>query len=507
MMDEIESSRLAFRRQYLIAPSAINCPFRCKQLKLNSRHILYSHVDLLVHEIEKNHVRLVLLGDIFDFKQPGKGNPAILKDLIDLSFSALLERLTDYSGRFVMIHIENNAIRIVHDAIAARKVYYCNHGQFVWLASRPNLLARVLNLKITENASKIDFYNSPEFKILNNSNIGNTTIYDTVFQLIPNFYLDVDSCQAVRYWPNKRLVYQPVSEVAVKCAEIIKGTMKSISNRYPVMLPLTAGKDSRLLMAATKDFCENVYFYTNRSDGLDDEHSDISVPNSLLAHLGLEYHVIEPCSSVDEEFKTLFFNNNSLASSRYLPFIYNYYIKHPEKVNLPGNIATGGFEMFKSHHFHFSGKSMASLYKVEKFEHARDYYASWLSGAKDLCREYNIDLVSLFYWEERLANWGTQIQMEKDIAQEEINPFNSRALASLFFSVKPKYLKEPLYILHKRIIKILWPELLAFPINPCLKNSIKSALAFLGLLEYYDEVWYGEKFVKSKKLILKMLPE
>ncbi len=483
-METNEINKLKFRRQYLIAPSEIEIPFLHNKHYLNGEYQLNTHIDLIVNEANSNNSKIILLGDLFDYEHPEKNNLDILNNLIMHDFNSILEIISNYSGRFVLIFIENLNIKIFHDCTATQKVYYCHMGNKTWISSRPNLIAQLLNLDITTDSSKIEFYNSPNFSRLNNSNIGNTTIYDDVFQLIPNHYLDIASGETFRYWPNKRIDYLPLSDVAEKCAKIIKGYLKSIVNRYPVMIPVTAGKDSRLLVSATKDFSDKVYYYINKESGLNYDSKDIAVPKKMFKKLGIEYHILEPETTIDEDFIKQYHENNGTASVRYLPFIYNYYKNFAEKVNLPGNFASGGFEHFKELPKSINGESLAKLYKIKPYGFVTTYYSKWLTESQDLCERYNIDLLQLFYWEERLSNWGTQIQMEKDIAQEEFNPLNSRLLVVLFLSVNPKYIRPPYYILHRKIIKLLWPDLLQVPINPSFRNTVKKILASFGLLNF-----------------------
>ena len=133
---------------------------------------------------------------------------------------------------------------------------------------------------------------------------------------------------------------------------------------------------------------------------------------------------------------------------------------------------------------------MAHLNGVSSYSYAKNYYANWIDERMELCQAFNIEMITLFYWEERLANWGTQIQLEKDIAQEDINLFNSRDLVVLILSVNPKYIEIPYYKFHTEIIKLLWPELLNVPINPGWRTSLQKAFKTIGLLDLYYMLRY-----------------
>ncbi|MEN8251761.1 MAG: hypothetical protein ABFS32_22770, partial [Bacteroidota bacterium] len=263
-MNEQERTKLKFRNQYILAPHSIDCPFLYNSLSLFGSSVLYTHVDLKVARYSDSGLRLILLGDMFDYQFPNKDNKEILQDIADDDFDQFLKQIHRYAGRFVIIYQNGDVLRLLHDATAARKVYYGNWQEKLWIASQPHLLAGVLGIEKSHNKELMKFYESKDFIRLHNSNMGNLTIYDKIKQLLPNHFLDVNSFTITRYWPNKKNEYQPVNEVAKKCAQMIEGFMDSITNRYDVMLPVTAGKESRILLAATKRFTNKVFYYINK---------------------------------------------------------------------------------------------------------------------------------------------------------------------------------------------------------------------------------------------------
>ncbi len=484
-MKKEEFERLKYRNQYILAPSAIECPFLHNRFNVSGGYMLYTHKDLIVNSVEQEDVKLILLGDMFDYISPEKNNEEILKDLIAYEFDSLLEAIGRYTGRYVIIHLKGDKLNLVHDPIASRKIYYCNSQGDVWMASQSHLLAKVLGFTKTNNPEILKYYVSQEFVRLNHANIGDITLYDEIRQLIPNHFLKVKGMQAFRYWPKTKIEKRPLKEVTIECAKMIEGYMESITKRYEVMLPVTAGKDSRILLAATRRFKEKVHYYINKPEHVSDNNVDISVPRRLLADLNLEFDIQVPSSEVDDEFKKIYFHNNEYATTEFLPIIYNYYRKFQNKVNLPGNTAAGGLEFYKSKRIKKTGRRLAQLNRVDHYIFANNYYDNWIAERQYLFQTLKFEMIVLFYWEERLANWGTQIQIEKDIAQEEINIFNSRNLITLFLSVKPRNITIPFFKLHTRIIKLLWPDVLRIPINPGLRTSLQKILKPIGLLDVY----------------------
>ncbi len=482
-MKETHYNRLEFRRQYIISPGEIECPLLGNMYHLDNIYILYSHIDLKVTIYEKEKLKIVLLGDLFDYENPDYDNGAILEDLYEPDFEKIIPKTFKYTGRFVLICISAGQIFLMNDATATRKIYYSHHNNNVYCASLPLLLAKITGIAKTRNTDMLNFYKSSSFRFLNNSNIGNTTSYDDIFQLMPNHYLHLNEHRTMRYWPNARFEKMSLQDASITGAEMIKGYMKSISNRYEIMLPVTAGKDSRTLLCATKDIHNKVFYYINKEDTMKETSSDIRIPRQLFEKLNLEFHVLDPYISIDPEFERIYFKNNEDASLKYLPLIHYYYTHFSEKVNLPGNFAISGYDMYGKDDSRLTAKILAKFNYSECFDFAVKYYGNWLAEAKVLREKYAINLMVLFYWEERLGNWGTQVQLDKDIAQEEFNLYNSNKLITTFMSVDPAHVDRPDFRLFKEIMRILWPEALNHVFNPSIKNWINKLLHRLMILE------------------------
>jgi len=284
---------------------------------------------------------------------------------------------------------------------------------------------------------------------------------------------------------------------------MLKGFMESISNRYKVMLPVTAGADSRLLMAATRDFREKILYYINMDKRLSEKSTDIKVPKRLFQKLSMEFNVVTIPEEVDSFFEIAFDENNPMAAKKYLPHIYNYYRKYSDRVNLPGHIASAPWGINQFENQTVTTEELNRFYGVyNKYDHVEAYYQQWMGDSRKLCEDCNLSVINLFYWEERITNWGSQTSLDKDMAQEDINPFNSRLLNELFLSVPPKFNTQPGKRLHQSIITILWPELMNVPFNPTLKTAVKVLLAQYGLQKLAEKTHYKLTNKKYEKLYL-----
>jgi len=90
----------------------------------------------------------------------------------------------------------------------------------------------------------------------------------------------------------------------------------------------------------------------------------------------------------------------------------------------------------------------------------------WLADTRAFARQQRISILDLFYWEQRLGNWGALGMAEMDIAIEQISPYDNGELLGLMLAAPAALRKGPRYQLFERICRVLAPETLGEPINP-----------------------------------------
>jgi len=79
--------------------------------------------------------------------------------------------------------------------------------------------------------------------------------------------------------------------------------------------------------------------------------------------------------------------------------------------------------------------------------------------------------------------------MNMDIAQMNINPFNSRLLVKIMLSVDPPYTLEfASYPVNHGVIMKLWLETMSMHINPGRKNTMLRMVEKLGLLGVFCRI-------------------
>lgn len=100
-----------------------------------------------------------------------------------------------------------------------------------------------------------------------------------VKRALANHYIDLSDFSQRRHWPTEDMDFTLAGrkrhEVSLEIAAKLRLNMKALIERYPTALPVTGGKDSRLLVAAASDMLDQIsqffVYHTNASNAVDSE--------------------------------------------------------------------------------------------------------------------------------------------------------------------------------------------------------------------------------------------
>ena len=110
-------------------------------------------------------------------------------------------------------------------------------------------------------------------------------------RLLPNHVLDLGNWQQTRTWPVSGIVQNAdPAPVTARTARIVRRTMEAVRDRIPLQIPLTAGLDSRLLLACGRDLLDGTLFFTA---DLGDEGGwqDVAAARRIADRFGLHHRV------------------------------------------------------------------------------------------------------------------------------------------------------------------------------------------------------------------------
>lgn len=300
-----------YRRQYFLGPRPVGLPGNWKTIRISKDYILSFHPDLPVISVRSYDKSIHLLGYIIDSKNPSFDDEQVMHSIIEKSKVAdeVFENLADKCGRYVIIVQIGEEFRIFSDACGLRQVFFhVDENRMVWSASQPHLIAAQLGIEINDMI-KQDLHKPPLFRSGNYWYPGTVTLFDGVFHLLPNHYLDVHLGQVIRYWPRTKLEPLSMSECVPIVSEILSNIIEGAAYRYHLAFAISSGLDSRTLLSTSRRFAGNILFFTHACPGPIDQSPDVYIPAKMLKDLGLSHYVLIHPEKPADDFKVILEEN------------------------------------------------------------------------------------------------------------------------------------------------------------------------------------------------------
>ena len=487
---------LLYRRQYFIGPKFVNHFKSWNKIKVGDRIRITAHPDLTITTFKKGETEIALLGFMFDSEDYQANLEDILKNIVKEtnSFNDIIKATYRYAGRWILIYTNKNESKLLHDPGGLRQIFYCKNGNDVWCSAQPHILASILNKTQKTDPNILNYINSKEYENNEHNWVGNETLFQDIYHSYPNHYLDLNNCNYSRYWPDDTIDKSSLSDTVNSCNKILIGLLKAANCRHDLAQAVTSGWDTRLMLAASKDIKNDIYYYVHKFDDFDDNHADIRVPNKLSSQIGIDIEILD-CSKYSDKFnelhkKSLFTHQNDRKKKQH----FNYFSDFQGRLNISGN-ANPLIKVTLPRIDEISPYSLAKLLGFHKQKYALDKIKEWLEHALPISKKYNLHIVHLFYWEIRFGSWAPIYFSELDLSNEEFPPFNCRKLIDLFLSVDDKYRMPSSMLIFRKMIESLWPEVLSQPVNPgrytikkklksLIVNSLFNLLKILGLYNF-----------------------
>ncbi|HEB87038.1 MAG TPA: hypothetical protein ENI68_08505 [Gammaproteobacteria bacterium] len=469
---DVEDTRL-FPNQFLLGPKAVDGLREWQALRVGEDIHLTAHPGLNTVQVSDAHYSLTLLGFILDPADPAANDKAILQHLLN-SFSSineLIDATGTYGGRWIIVATQAQHAVLFTDALGLRQAFFTpqRHAGGIWVGSQPGILAECLGLDMGEAART--FVDTHAFRNHSESRWPTTrTPYKEVRHLLPNHYLDLHAGQDHRYWPQRPLEPVSLEDGVDKLAHLLPALIEAAVMRFDLTLGITAGWDSRLVLAASRNVKDKLGYMTVRQGKMPDTARDIVTPSRLLARLGLQHQVVKAAPYMSGEFSYRFKRNVCFAHDHYggdAEAILAW--SQRRKVALTGSGAEIGRCSFRDQlpdldRRPVTGADLARLQKMGGLDFALQGFEEWLTG---LGEGHGQNVLDLFEWEQGHGNWLAMTQLEFDCAWQDIfTPYNCREVLVTLLSVDERYRRRPDYRLFHATIGRLWPAVLCEPISP-----------------------------------------
>lgn len=459
-------TELQFRRQFFLGRVAIRADHGWHSHLIGGRHLSW-HPDLEVSLANSDGRSLALLGYWVDPAAPELSSQTILDRVsAQQSIEKAIAATDGLTGRWALVWASPDALHVFHDPCGLRMVHYAQSGGDTLCASQPELIRTVHPLRTNEDPEWKSFTSSPGFVRREAAVFGDRTFYSECFRLMPNHALDVRSGRPWRYFPTVGIPQVSTELAAARASEAIRGSVLAMQRRAELILAVTAGWDSRVLLAAARPVTEDIRFFVN-SNRLPRRHPDIRIPLRLARRLGFDFTVNDTSVRVPDDLLALIHSNVTGARGPKKLNAVHFHLQHNEgRYNVNGN----GSEICRQ--FWGQGQERTlPTWPPETLAAMVGYPGSWFV-TNEIDRwlgqlpPTNIATLDLLYWEHRMGHWGALYPAEQDVAMEQFSPFNNRNLLATLLGVDAYDRSAPDFNVYRRMVELLWPEAMAEAVNP-----------------------------------------
>ncbi len=466
----IDPVRQYRRMQFVLGPDEdAAAPASWVVHKVAGGRRLTAHPDLKVVSADCDGVRLTLLGYMLDPEVPQAGDLEILSRLAAAVAARenLFWELAPLGGRYLLI-VADGEVKVVGDANATMQLFHATSGGRTWCAAQPDLLADVLGF--AEDPEAIEHIR--QFKAISDeySFPLSSSPYRHVRRLLPNHVLDLDSGAVRRYWPTEARPDRSVDEVKGAIASRLAGLMAAAANRFELAMGVSAGLDSRLMLAASRGLGERIVYYSGVDKSRGPDHPDVRIPRKMLSDLGLEHHQIMAKEEVAPEFAELYRASVPFAHESRMPGLQAQYEKYRlGRVAVIGNVSenarAGYLSMFPDvPHDAITARTLVERRGQAHLHFHLRHLERYVGELGDTHGYHWLDLLE---WEYGSGNWFANNVTEFVSAWQDVFvPYNCRSLLVDMMSAPLASRMDPATELYAAVASELWPEVLAYPINP-----------------------------------------
>ncbi len=391
------------------------------------------------------------------------------------SFDEVIDYEKKLGGKYVLFYADNSGCYCLGDATCSVPVYYTVGISSFVCCSSPKLISDSFGLKQDAILLKIRKSGRP-----NQAMPFDVTVYKEIKQLIPNHYLKVSNGKTFRFVNSSSKQTELTPEEAAKITEpMIRKIADYYSSQFKIRCPLTAGRDSRVVLS----FLKNTPTYTVWQKRFESDDQDWVIPPKLAKLCSVQHERINHIEITDEDRHNAdaLFGKNSYPDDAYrLALTIGKYYSGEAIVegdiigqvgkcslhrNIPSFLATAGYFRCKLHNYSGESKRLLDL---------------WLDEIKESGEKINT--FDLFSIENRLGRWAAQTHIiHNGLGQLYLNIFNSRSIIYTWTAVKRK--ERMGSEIHISLIKINAPELLSIPFESDKSSFVK--LAKMNGITYY----------------------
>lgn len=405
-----------------------------------------------------------------------------------------LERfVTGLNGSFIVESLSPLPHRLYPDAGGTIPIVYCpSSGR---LASSAGMM---MNPAEYEERFLRDRYNRLIGNEISGAWIpGFLTAHEGLWRLLPNFFLDLQTWEVRRFWPKKENIHATISveDAGQSVAADLRGYVNAVAAQFPTIAnTLTAGFDTRIILSASRDVCEQCEFFTF---GTKDHGLDPVVAEKIARKLGLKHRFLEPVlsSEKDKEQWDILVGHSTHEVNRNL---YKTLSLLTSDVMLTGMYGeTGRSRLYQKELDRIEKASITDRFVAGRISAPMDdaeVVATLNAWLKTIDWAPNWKILDLAFNELRFGGWAMAQATAARGVQFTLIPFAQYSVQEAFMNVRPS--EKTTSELFHRIGTLLWPEAMEFSINKF--DDYRDQVKILKKLTSRTHLTRGWRLLKTK---------
>ncbi len=466
------------RNQYLIAPKDVVSGFdvSCSTTVSFGGYLVYMGEACLCTTVRNGESSVLLLGYVVDAEDERRDTEELLQEFLSTIYtdsSNVADCVKYWGGRWCLLFEAGGKVNVITDTCGLKQVFYPEQWQKLTLASQARYIAELYSLKENNGAksyiSKVlaegKEYSWPVY----------ATLYDKVKRLLPNHILTEREGNARRYNPSGYWTKVPVA----KMSALLKNQMRVLQNERPCAVTLTAGWDSRLVLAAADMKDDKLRAVTLQYNGVNDNHIDLTVPAAICKEAGVKHDMVR-CEPVDAAFEKRYKEHGENAHPYWSQMTYaverNGYGTYMWVKGSCNEVLRNSSGVL--YNWQVTPEMLCKLFQIPCNSFSERVLTEWLKDAKPYCKANGLRLLDLFYWEHRCGSWLSECLNENDLVGETFTPFNCRAYLELGLTVSEAKRTPPHYAMFEEMIKNCGLQV-EVPVNSGRYASLKAKMKCL----------------------------
>lgn len=451
-----------FVGQFILRNGAMPVPEGWAEKRIGTWHLAH-HASLpaiLLHGVDGSPVGWIL-------GYPIDGNGLLLSDGDERNLpgpsnsteSEVEDFIYGFGGRFLAALVGVSHPRIYLDPCGSLSAVYCPHQEVVtsthYLISYDEHcgdhvdLARDLGIPDTNAMYPLEL-----------------TPRHNVFRLLPNHYLDLSTWCVVRHWPKGPIRSEgSVDDLLPAIASSVNRNISAVVLRVPAYLYLTAGMDSRMLLACAKNFADRLVLFTVPIPD-DDAYIDTVIARKIARHFHIRHFMppFQPSTKADLDMYMERIGY-STGERRGWQAATMFKMGNPSYAHLLGNVG----EVARTYWCRKEETENSSITPERLLEPCQAPASPltlppverWLETVP---AGNAIQVLDLFYIEQRLGCWGgVWPYAQTGSPGFVLFPMCHREIIRNMLSLPTPYRRSG--CLGRDVIAREWPELLAWPFN------------------------------------------